>query len=104
MAPSPRRAHLLHDATTVQHVRREVGPAANRVVATLLEDPLGDEPALRALHELLTSPRAVEARAARDRVLAGLPPAWQREATRQGGRSLVLLRTDEAGDPTPSAS
>ena len=63
---------LLRDTAEVHAARGEVAPLVRDLIASLTEDPLGEEDTTVRLTEALDSPRARSAREARARIRADL--------------------------------
>lgn len=63
---------LLRDTAEVHAARGEVAPAVADLIASLTEDPLGEEDTAVRLTEALDSPRVRSAREARERIRADL--------------------------------
>lgn len=63
---------LLRDTAEVHAARGEVAPVVRDLIASLSEDPLGEEDTTIRLTEALDSPRVRSAREARERIRADL--------------------------------
>lgn len=63
---------LLRDTAEVHAARGEVAPVVADLIASLSEDPLGEEDTTARLAEALDSPRVRSAREARERIRADL--------------------------------
>jgi hypothetical protein len=63
---------LLRDTAEVHAARGEVAPMVRDLIASLTEDPLGEEDTTVRLTEALDSPRVRSAREARERIRADL--------------------------------
>jgi hypothetical protein len=63
---------LLRDTAEVHAARGEVAPVVRDLIASLAEDPLGEQDTTVRLTEALNSPRVRSAREARERIRADL--------------------------------
>ncbi|GAA2244975.1 hypothetical protein GCM10010413_55590 [Promicromonospora sukumoe] len=63
---------LLRDTAEVHAARGEVAPVVRELIASLSEDPLGENDTTIRLTEALDSPRVRSAREARERIRADL--------------------------------